>query len=767
MKKLIILGIALIGGTTIAQTDINDARTNFSQGQIITIKGVAANGSELGPIRYIQDNTGGLAAYSTSQTTGISLGDSVEITGPLSQFGGAIQISPINTVNNFGQANQIAPLLVGIANLGPNIEGRLIQIDNVTFPGAGGNFTVSGSGTNYPCTDGSNTVDLRINPNSNINGSAIPTGPQTVVGLLSQFNGTYQILPRTTADIFTYSPPDKEIVVNFEGNNLFTGDEYVVGTTTTTNFQIQNLGINPLTISSVNLTGPNASEFTTSLTTGTVAANGTNNYTLTFTPSGNGTKLATLVIGNDDADENPFEINLYAVGLDGLATEPSSLPTNLTFSNVEAYTLTGSYTASLDAEKYLVIYKLGSAPVANPVDGVEYQKGDIINDAVVAYVGAGTGFVPRGVRANRDYHYAVYPFSGSSTFTNYNTSAPLFGNVISSGSNIGNYYAGINAENNPNLISDLTALINPHNYITYFLYKNTVMEDFEIRDTTENRSVVTCAYTGENLIFSGAFDWTQTGYSREHTYAHSWMPTFTAGNSEDLPQYSDQHNLYPTNLQQANSPRSNLPLGEITGNTVFNYLEGSVGEIVPGGSLVYEPRDAQKGNAARAIFYMATAYEGINGNDWSIPSNQDEQVLKNWHFADAPDDYEIARHEYIYSVQDNRNPFVDSANYACYINFNTMNYIPTGCGTLGLSPEIVENDLVVFPNPSSDDVYIQVNGLKLKGYKVLNLQGQVVEQAQQIDAEKVVISGSELGAGTYIIQVETDLGNTTKRVVIK
>lgn len=767
MKRIIIFAAAFVSGLSFAQTDINDARTNFSQGQTITIKGVAANGSELGPIRYIQDNTGGLAAYSTSQTSGISLGDSVEITGPLSQFGGAIQISPINTVTNFGQANQIAPLLVDISNLGANIEGRLIQIDNVTFPAAGGNFTVSGSGTNYPFTDGTNTVDVRINPNSNINGSSIPSGPQTVVGLLSQFNGTYQILPRTTADIFAYSPPDKEIVVTFEGNNLFTGDEYVVGTTTTTNFQIENLGVNPLTISSVNITGLSASEFSTSLTTGTVAPGGSNNYTLTFTPTGNGTKLASLVIGNDDADENPFEVNLYAVGLDGFATEPTSLPSNLMFSNIEAYTLTGAFTPSVDAEKYLVVYKLGSAPTASPVDGVEYQKGDIINDGVVAYVGAGTGFVPRGVRANRDYYYAIYPFNGSTTFTNYNTSAPLIGNVTSTGENIGNYYDGISSANNPNFISELTALINPHNYITYFLYKTTVMEEFEIRDTTQNRSVVTCAYTGENLIFNGAFDWTQTGYSREHTYAHSWMPTFTNGNSEDLPQYSDQHNLYPTNLQQANSPRSNLPLGEITGNTVFNYLEGSVGEIVPNGALVYEPRDAQKGNAARAIFYMATAYEGIDGDNWSIPSNQDQQVLKNWHFSDVPDDYEIARHEYIYSVQNNRNPFVDSANFACYINFNTMDYIPTGCGSLGLNPEIVENDLVVFPNPSSDKVYVQVNGLKLKSYTITNLQGQTIEVVNNLNASKIILDGAVLGAGTYFIQVETDLGNATKRFVIK
>ena len=85
-----------------------------------------------------------------------------------------------------------------------------------------------------------------------------------------------------------------------------------------------------------------------------------------------------------------------------------------------------------------------------------------------------------------------------------------------------------------------------------------MMNQFEIRDTTAGQSYVVCAYSGERKVFNDPFDWTATGYSREHTYSHSWMPTFPC-DSPEKPEYNDQHNLWPTNLQQANTPRSNLP----------------------------------------------------------------------------------------------------------------------------------------------------------------------------------------------------------------
>lgn len=760
MKKVITLLSAVFAFSTVfGQTDINDARTNFSVGQTVTIKGVSADGGELGPIRYIQDATGGLPVYGGASVGSINRGDSVEVTGELKDFNGLLEIDPITNVTALGTGTEIAPWNISVSDLGETFEGRILQFDDITFPDAGGTFS---GGTNYDFTDGTNTGQLRIQNGSDLVGVTIPSGPHSLVGLGSQFNSNYQVLPRDAADIFPYVAPDKKIVVEIDGTSFLNGNTAFIGTTTSTPITIKNIGVNNLTISGTNITGPESGDFSTDIAAGPIAGSGETNNTLTFTPGGNGSRQAVLEINSDDPDDPSFIVNIYAIGNDGLATEPMNGATALSFSNVKAYTLSASYSPAADAENYLVVWKKGSAPTGAPVDGETYLRGDVIGDAQVAYVGSGTSFTPRGIRANGDYFFDVYAFNGYSTYTNYNQTSTLSGSESSTGEEIGNYYAGISGQSTT-LIDDLTTLINPHNFSSYFLYKTIVMDQFEVRDTTNGESFVECAYSGERKVFSGPFDWTATGYSREHTYAHSWMPTFPADNPEE-DEYVDYHNLYPTNLAQANSPRSNLPFGIITGNVVFNYLEGSVGEIA-GGSLVYEPRDSQKGNLARAIFYMATCYNGANGtgDDWSIPSNQDQEILKNWHFGDLPDNYEIARHELIYETQNNRNPYIDSVDFACFVDFSDMTYIED-CA-LSLDKNIVETNLVVYPNPSEDMVYVQVNGINIKTLTITDMTGRVV--GEYTDEMAVKINVNDLKAGSYILNISTDQGNAQRKLIVQ
>ena len=124
MKKIITLFSAVFAFTAVSgQTDINDARTNFSVGQTVTIKGVSADGGELGPIRYIQDATGGLPVYGGASVGSINRGDSVEITGELKDFNGLLEIDPITNVTALGTGVEIAPWNISISDLGENFEG--------------------------------------------------------------------------------------------------------------------------------------------------------------------------------------------------------------------------------------------------------------------------------------------------------------------------------------------------------------------------------------------------------------------------------------------------------------------------------------------------------------------------------------------------------------------------------------------------------------------------------------------------------------------
>ncbi|MDB4650115.1 DUF5689 domain-containing protein, partial [Crocinitomicaceae bacterium] len=201
MKKILTLILITSCNLFLAQT-IADAR-NQSIGQTVTINGVATNGAELGAIRYIQDATAALPAYGNNLSS-IQRGDSVSVTGVVFEFSGLLELSPTTSFNIIGQGTLPEPLLIPITSANEALEAQLVRFDNVTFVQSG--FFSTGSST-VQITDGTNTLDVRINGSTNIDGSAVPSGPVTVVGLVGQFNANYQLIPRDLEDIFPYVAP--------------------------------------------------------------------------------------------------------------------------------------------------------------------------------------------------------------------------------------------------------------------------------------------------------------------------------------------------------------------------------------------------------------------------------------------------------------------------------------------------------------------------------------------------------------------------------
>jgi hypothetical protein len=333
-----------------------------------------------------------------------------------------------------------------------------------------------------------------------------------------------------------------------------------------------------------------------------------------------------------------------------------------------SYSLKIAVSSTIKGEMYLLVLSTIPFKLGVPKDGVKYMRGDQIGEGKVVSVGADTLFSVRGIRANTMYYLKLYAVEIKNNVFVYSQVPPIEFQVSTPGLRMENYYESISM-GAPNFLTMLSELLQVHKVIPYSNYKTTVLKEVEFRDTVGGKTFVECAYSGEKKVFQEPFDWNATGYSREHTFAHSWMPTHPADNPP-LPEYSDLHNLYPANLDKANTVRNNFPLGEVTGDVLYSYLEGRLG--YHGNQIVYEPRAKHKGNAARSMMYMALAYNGISGNHWVFPKNQDQDVLKKWHFEDPPDNYEIARQEYIFAVQGNRNPFIDHPEYVCGIDFITM-----------------------------------------------------------------------------------------------
>ena len=558
--------------------------------------------------------------------------------------------------------------------------------------------------------------------------------------------------------------PAQEINVKQGSTTILSGGTYTVSsavsTMTPTTFTVENLGTaNTLNISSATITGTNAADFSVASSPSSVVALATGNLVVNFTPSAAGTRTAVLTIASNDADEASYVINLNGIG-GSFASEPTAQPTNLSLTNVKTYRLSGAFTAAPGASGYLVLRKKGSAITGIPVDGTTYLRGDIVGDAQVVYSSSATSFVPNNIVASTGYYFAVFAYNGSGSNINYLTTAPLTANVTTPATMMpSNYYNGINTTS-ATFVADLHNLTNPHNMQFYSNYGPLMVKGFAARDTTLDRRVITCVYSGENKIYIEPFDFTAVGYSREHTYCHSWMPTNPA---QSLPEYNDYHHLFPTNQDEVNALRSNYPLGEVV--TVQQaYLGCKFGQDA-NGNTVFEPRDEHKGDAARAMMYETICYTTVSGNSWALPAEQNQAILKQWHFNDLPDSWEMSRNDYVDSLQENRNPFVDSVDFVCYVNFSNMTYEPNGCQAS--VEELLNTNFIVYPNPAKNELNLHVDATTISSYEIVDVQGRVVLSSDVSNLILVKLNIASLNAGTYIVKALTPYGVATRSIVIE
>ncbi len=224
-KKITLLLSTLIIIFNAYSQDISTARSQ-GIGASVTVTGIVTNGDELGPIRYIEDGTAGIAIYDLSTNNylnGAMRGDSITISGDLVDYNGLLEMNPTSTAIIHGSNYSITPQLVTPLQIGELTESELIQINNVIFNNGGSLFTV---GTHDFSSNGE-TGKIYIRTGSPLENSLIPMGPVILIGLSSQYtfnvpaNNGYQVLPRDSADIiptgnllFTSSITQSNITTN-------------------------------------------------------------------------------------------------------------------------------------------------------------------------------------------------------------------------------------------------------------------------------------------------------------------------------------------------------------------------------------------------------------------------------------------------------------------------------------------------------------------------------------------------------------------------
>jgi endonuclease I len=571
-----------------------------------------------------------------------------------------------------------------------------------------------------------------------------------------------------------------------------------VSTPLNLDFLMKNLGtVDTLLISSISITGTNAADFVLNAPAAfPLSVNPIANaaMSITFTPTAVGTRTATLTIVSNDIVNPNYVINLYGAG-GSLATEPTVQGSNLNFPINKTYRIIAGFNpASVGVDQiggYIILRRDGQAVTDVPLDGTVYERGQSIGNSKVVYSGPASGanfsFRPNWIKANNTYHFSILTYNGQGSIINYNTTNPLVGSVTTPSTMMNpTEYNAINTANST-FLSDLSSLVNPHNSVFYSNYTSTMINLFEVRDTfavvgaNTFKRLINCVYSGEARVYNDPFDYVAYDFSREHTYPHSWMPTFDAS-SPEKPEYNDQHNLYTARQSNVNATRSNYPLGEVI-TVEQSYLEGKIG-LDAIGNRVYEPREVHKGRAARAMMYMATCYNGITGNNWKfmnpiggasgqIQYGQDQNILKKWNYDFPPNGYDIARNDFLDSLQQNRNPFVDHPEYACYIDFSNMTYIanPTiPCDALGMNKLTGLSNVYVAPNPVVDEMNVFVNVVtkQTANLSIIDITGKEVMQitmALNAGNNQTSIATQGLSKGVYTLKITGDQQLFTQKII--
>jgi hypothetical protein len=562
-----------------------------------------------------------------------------------------------------------------------------------------------------------------------------------------------------------------ELQVSYKGKKIIHNATVKTGNDTLIQLKVlNNSKVAELNISDIQLTGTQIASFElANAAQMKIAAGDSTNIQVKLKAVSQGTYNVNVTITSNDTLNNPFTVTLSTIK-GQFASAPMLQPTALVVTP-NAWRMNGKFTVASGAESYLVVCSKGSSTDV-PVDGAEYQRGQYIGNSRVISVGANSSNIDfDNIVANTNYVVRVFSFNGYGAYTNYLTSSPLSQNITTPGLSAGAYYGSLTSADTM-LVGKLKAIVRPHRQIYYSNFASYIISNFEARDTTEGKQILSCFYSGYHYKYTPPFKFDTM--SREHCYPSSWM----GESSQDSFNYSDLHILFPVNQNKVNAVRSNYPMNNLK-TVSTNFYAGKFGTD-SAGEFAYEPRDFAKGTVARANFYVCATYNRP-GKAFTIPTdkqflgmNQDQNVLKRWNKKFPPTNWEIARMEYIAqsSVQNNRNPFIDNPDWACFIDFSNMSYIKGGdCGEPNQSSTVKTSKILnvnVYPNPSTQDLNIDMsafNGQQVNVY-VIDFYERTVFETSTSD-KTLKLDSRNWANGNYLLLIRSNNGFTAAQNIVK
>lgn len=231
-------------------------------------------------------------------------------------------------------------------------------------------------------------------------------------------------------------------------------------------------------------------------------------------------------------------------------------------------------------------------------------------------------------------------------------------------------------------------------------------------------------------------------YNREHSVPASWF-------NDAYPMYSDLFHIVPTD-GYVNNRRSNYPFGKVASASWTSQNGSKLGTSAVSGytGIVFEPIDSFKGDFARIYFYMATRYKdeipswssntvfsGDNLSAWA------KNMFIQWSILDPVSAKEIARNNAVYSIQHNRNPYVDHPEWISGVWLSMDD-------NLSVEPEIS-----FFPNPTKDYINIGVLTQFSFSITVFDQSGRIILKNENVLANST-LDIRNFENGVYLVKIE-------------
>ena len=204
-------------------------------------------------------------------------------------------------------------------------------------------------------------------------------------------------------------------------------------------------------------------------------------------------------------------------------------------------------------------------------------------------------------------------------------------------------------------------IIDDHTELSYTAVVNALKVTDEDPNNSNNVVLIYTGWSYPKSSYGGLYN----QWNREHTWSKSHGDF-----GDNPPEGTDLHHLRACDAS-VNSAKNNRDFSKGT----TQYYDDGVPTGCYTASYIWEPRNEDKGDVARMMFYMAVRYEGDNGETnlelvSYVNSSPDGQplygnldTLLKWHNNDPVSSFEISRNNKVYQYQHNRNPFIDHPEY--------------------------------------------------------------------------------------------------------